>query len=158
RTMIARWAQRFTPSDLSEAQAQLLGAAGPPQVSVEQAEFIENQRELRTPYLATLFESLSSKEQRLVQSPPLAGEKVGDYPLSVGGLSHLTGASERQVRKWADDGVLPSHREGRDRRFYSAAAIRAFALVRAPQHSKALASAAARGEIGQHLQLLAATL
>lgn len=158
RELIARWAQHFTPSDLSDTQVELLGAVGPPRVSAEQEEFIENQRELRTPYLAALFESLSLEEQRLVQRPTLASERVRDYPLSVGGLSHLTGASERQIRKWADDGVLPSYREGRDRRFYSAAAIRAFALARAPQHSKALATAAARGEIGQHFQLLAATL
>jgi hypothetical protein len=158
RGMIARWAQHFTSSALSEAQIELLEGAGSPQVSLEQKEFLANQRELRTPYLSALFESLSPREQRLIQSPTLAGERVGDYPLSVGELSLLTEASERQIRKWADDGVLPSYREGKARRFYSAAAIRAFALARAPQHCKAIATAAARGEIGQHFQLLAATL
>lgn len=158
RRLIARWAQHFTPDAVTEPQLALLESVGPPAVSDQQRELFENQRELRTQYLATLFASLNEEDQQSVQDPSLGGERAVSYPLSVGQLSQLTGATERQLRKWADDGVLPSYREGSGRRFYSAATIRAFALVRASNHSKVLASAAARGEVGHHFQLLAATL
>ena len=158
RLLIARWAERFSPRSLTEPQRELLAAAPPPAASLAQREFAENQRELRLPYLAVLFESLGEDQQRAIQDPVAAGAASQGYPLTVGELATLSGASERQVRTWADEGLLPSHRRGRDRRFYSAAAIRAFALVRAPGYSKALAAAAARGEVGHHFQLLAATL
>jgi excisionase family DNA binding protein len=158
RTLIARWADRFAPDSLTDVQRDLLESAAPPGVSTEQREFAENQRELRSAYLANLFDSLSDDKQRAIQDPVRAGVTSDGYPLTVGELAVLTEASERQIRKWADEGLLPSHRQGRDRRFYSAAAIRACALVRAPGYSKAIAAAAARGEVGQHFQLLAATL
>jgi excisionase family DNA binding protein len=158
RRLIARWARHFTPDEVSKDQEELIASAGPPSVSERQRHLLHNQEELQTPYLAALFDSLDPDDQRKVQDPSIAGERIPPYPLSVGQLSELTKASERQIRKWADDGVLPSYREGSSRRFYSAAAIRAFALVRAPNPSKVLASAAARGEVGHHFQLLAATL
>jgi hypothetical protein len=158
RTLIAHWAARFSPDTLSKEQRALLDSAPPPSISPQQREFAENQRELHSPYLANLFESLTEEQQAAIQDPASSGVAPNGYPLTVGQLAILTDASERQIRNWADGGLLPSHREGKDRRFYSAAAIRAFALVRAPVHSKAIAAAAARGEVGQHFQLLAATL
>lgn len=158
RLLVARWADRFTPRSLSTAQRELLAAAPEPDISAKQREFAENQRELRSPYLAIVFDSLSEEEQRLTQDPLGAGASSTGYPLTVGQLAALTGASQRQVRTWADEELLPFHRAGRDRRFYSAAVIRAFALKRAPLYSKTIAAAATRGEVGQHFQLLALTL
>jgi hypothetical protein len=158
RLLIARWAERFTPESLTEPQRDLLAVAPEPTVSLAQREFARNQRELRSPYLSVLFDSLSVDQQRAVQDPRRAGITDSGYPLSTPQLSRLVDATERQVRSWADVGLLPVYRESGERRFYSAAVIRAFALARAPGHSKAIAAAAARGEIGEHFQLLAATL
>jgi hypothetical protein len=158
RTLIARWAERFAPERLEEIQRELLAAAPEPSVSLAQRELARNQRELRSPYLSVLFDSLTLAQQHAVQDPRGTGVTDVGYPLSAPQLARLAEASERQVRSWADEGLLPVYRESGERRFYSAAAIRAFALARAPGHSKAIASAAARGEVGEHFQLLAATL
>jgi MerR-like DNA binding protein len=160
RTLLARWAERFAPEQLSDAQRVLLATGSDrPTVSDEQRELLENQQELRSPYLQALFDALTNEERQWVRKPASHSKLRGkDYPLSVGDMSALTGASDRQIRKWTDDGLLPAFRQGPDRRFYSAALIRAFALARAPHYSKSVAAAAARGEVGHLLQLIAATI
>lgn len=157
RLLIARWADHFTPGEVSDTQRSLLDASDDqPPVSLAQYEFAINQQELESGYLQALFESLSDDQRRFVRDPSLR-LKGSEYPLSVGELSSLTGASERQLRSWADEGLIPAFREGSDRRFYSAALIRAFVLSGAPNYTKALVGAAARGEAGQALALIAAT-
>ncbi|MGN6276755.1 MAG: MerR family transcriptional regulator [Solirubrobacterales bacterium] len=66
--------------------------------------------------------------------------------MTAGDLAALTGATPRMVHDWAGEDLLPSFREGDDRRFYSAALIRAFVLQGASGHSKAALGAAARGK------------
>lgn len=160
RLLVARWARRFTPDQLSEAQRALL--AGPEAervVSVAQRELRDNQLELRSPYLAALYQSLTEDEQRCVEDPGSSPKGKGaEYPLTVGDIARIAGASERQVRKWADDGLLPCYREGSQRRFYSAALIRAFAIGRASAQEKAVLAAAAQGQAGYLFQLIAATI
>lgn len=159
RLLIARWAQRFAPGRVTDAQHDLLEGQGERLPSVAQHELQENQRELRLPYIAALYESLTEKQRRLVEEPGSSPRTKGvEYPLSVGDLVRLSGVSERQVRKWADDGLLPSYRDGTHRRFYSAALIRAFAIAEASTQEKAVLSAAAHGRAGHLFQLIAATM
>jgi hypothetical protein len=158
RLLIARWAEHFAPERLSDAQRHLLDQPGAERpVSLAQRELQENQRELQSPYLGALFDSLSEEQRRVVEDPGSGEEarRVG-YPLSVGDLARITGTTERQVRKWADDGLLPSFREGSQRRFYSAALIRAFAISGASGPEKTILRAAAQGEAGHLFQLMAA--
>ena len=160
RRLIARWAARMAPEDCSDVQRALVREAEQVEgVSIEQRELLENQRELRSVYLSTVFDSLTERERELVRDPGSLSEyRDFAYPLSVGQMSALTQTTDRQIRRWADDGLLPSFRAGNERRFYSAALIRAFALSHAPHYTKALTAAAARGEVGQPLQLIAATI
>jgi hypothetical protein len=154
RIQIARWAGRFTPEELSGTQRRLLAEpAADRTVRPAQRELRLNQEELRTPELANLYEILGEEERRLVDDPGEEG-----YPLSTGDLERLTGNTGRQLRKWSDDGVLPGFREGEDRRFWSAALIRAFVMAQASADEKALLGLAARGEAGHFFALMAATL
>jgi excisionase family DNA binding protein len=107
--------------------------------------------------MMTLEDSLTDEERLIVDEPWHSLPDV-DYPLSVGEMAAITGATERKIRSWADEGLLPSFREGNDRRFYSATLIRAFVLQRTPTHTKAVVTAAAHGEAAQAFQLLAATV
>lgn len=160
RLLVARWARRFTPDTLSEAQRTLLEAPEAERVvSVAQRELRDNEVELRSPYLAALYRSLTEEERRLVEEPGSSARARGaEYPLTVGDIARLTGASERQVRKWADDSLLPCYRRQGQRRFYSAALIRAFAIGRASAQEKAVLAAAAHGRAGYFFQLMAATI
>lgn len=74
---------------------------------------------------------LSKEDRALVKDPnrhpQLSGVK---YPLSVGQLATLAGASSDQVRRWHDLGLLPTRRtQGKHRKFYEAAAARALFVV-----------------------------
>jgi excisionase family DNA binding protein len=159
RLLVARWGSRFAPDRLSAAQRALLDGAPERLPSLAQRELRDNQLELRSPYMAGLYESLSAAQKRLVEEPGSSPEARGaTYPLTVGDLSRLTGASDRQIRKWGDDGLLPSYRDGNQRRFYSAALIRAFAIARMSTQEKAVLSAAAHGKTGNLFQLIAATI
>jgi hypothetical protein len=51
------------------------------------------------------------------------------YPLTLGQLQLLTGASERQLRHWTDEQLMPSHRAGSHRRYYSAGLARSLLLT-----------------------------
>jgi predicted transcriptional regulator len=158
RTFVARWAERFG-ADLSDEQQKLLRQAPSPQVSNRQRALRQNQEELQSAYVKTLFDGLNSREQRLIRDPSRHQSlRNKTYPLTIGDLHTLTGASERQLRSWADEGLLPSFRDGRDRQFFSGALIRAFALTKVPHYEKAVVAAASRGDLGRLFQLVAATL
>jgi excisionase family DNA binding protein len=157
RLAIARWAEGFTPDSLSPEQRQLLAEAPPPSVSRRQRESSQNNRDLRSRSTVALYDSLTD-EERLITREPWHSLPDVDYPLSVGEMAAITGATERKIRNWADGGLLPFFREGNDRRFYSAALIRAFVLQRTPTHTKAVVAATAQGEAAQAFQLLAATV
>jgi MerR-like DNA binding protein len=158
RLVIAHWARDLTPEALSPEQERLL-AENPPSVSRAQKEIRANHADLEAPYISALWESLSEEEQRIVYYPRSSPARPNArYPLTVGDLAAITGASERKIRNWTDEGLLPSFREKNDRRFYSAAVIRAFVLQRTPTHTKAVVAAVARGEASQAFQLIAAAL
>ncbi len=159
RIAIARWARSFSPDRLSDVQRELLDSpAARRTVSQAQRELQANQRELQLPYVAALSDLLSDQERRVVADPSKVLGKEDGYPLTVGQLARLTDLSERQVRRWADEELLPCFRDEGARRFYSAALIRAFALSDAPTHEKAVLSEAAQGHAGRLFALLAATL
>lgn len=158
RLTIAQWAKKLTPDALSPKQEQLL-AENPPSVSRVQTESNANYAELEDPEIAALWDTLTDEERHLARRPGDSPHRPdARYPLTVGEIAAITGATERKIRSWADEGLLPAFRERNDRRFYSAAVILAFVLQRTPTHTKAVVAAAARGEAGQAFQLLAATL
>jgi hypothetical protein len=56
RLLLARWAERFSPEELSDTQRELLDANDDPPISLAQREFAINQQELQSGYLKALFE------------------------------------------------------------------------------------------------------
>jgi DNA-binding transcriptional MerR regulator len=104
----------------------------PATLTVEQKARLAQSDLLRDPRVRELWPSLSPKEQRSVHDP---ARTVGHrYPLGSGEIARLTGLSERQVRYWADRGLIPSWRKGDRRRFEAVGLIWAFSLARAKQH------------------------
>jgi hypothetical protein len=62
-----------------------------------------------------VYGELTSEQQAWVADPsshPALAEDAR-YPLTLGQLHLLTGASERQLRHWSDEDLIPSHRAGR---------------------------------------------
>lgn len=87
---------------------------------------------LRDPRIRSLWPQLGPHEQEVALSPTT---EVGHrYPLTSGEVAALTKLSERQVRYWADNGLIPCWRKGRRRLFEAAGLIAAYGLARAKQH------------------------
>jgi excisionase family DNA binding protein len=76
------------------------------------------------------------------------------YPLTSGEVAELTRLSERQVRYWADRGLIPHWRRGRRRLFESVGLIAAFSITNASQHELQFY----RGVMEEPLEKLAAKL
>jgi hypothetical protein len=104
-----------------------------------------------------VYAELTSEQQAWVADPSLHPALAGDvrYPLTLGQLHVLTGASERQLRHWSDEDLVPSHRAGAHRRYYSAAVARALLLTEAaPQQVATLIALRQGGESARRLWAL----
>lgn len=125
RRRIAAWARAIAPEALDERQQALLNAK-PPAPSATQKRAAKLAGYEGSPF----WDLLDERQRALVRDPgkhpdlPEAG-----YPLGVGQLATLVGATPDKVRHWHNSGLIPARRTaGRHREFYAAAAVRAFYL------------------------------
>jgi DNA-binding transcriptional MerR regulator len=162
RVRLARLAERYTPKKLSPAQRELLAS---PQAerdasrrpSAAQADFQADEEEVARAWEEGVYAELSAEQRAQVAEPGLHPDlpDVTRYPLTLGQLHVLSGASERQLRHWTDEGLLPAHRSGTHRRYYSAAAAKALLLAQMTQQQVAALIALRRGgDPGRRLVVL----
>ena len=135
RLQIAGWGRALAPDELDPAQWDLL-KSGAPAPSEAQREAERLARYDRSPYWRRLNES----QRELVRDPALHRRlRNATYPLSASQLATLTGVTADQIRRWHDAGLLPARRtSGGHRRFYAAAATRAFFLAALGQRGLSL--------------------
>ncbi|HZR93846.1 MAG TPA: MerR family DNA-binding transcriptional regulator [Gaiellaceae bacterium] len=113
------------------------GAASPgrmraAEVSPALRDRLDQARVLRDPRVRALWPRLEPRQQGIVLDPRDAtGHR---YPLTSGEVSELTGLSERQVRYWADRGLIVHWRKGSRRLFEAVGLITAFSIRNASQH------------------------
>jgi DNA-binding transcriptional MerR regulator len=101
-------------------------------VSPELKDRLDQARVLRDPRVRALWPRLESRQQRIVLDP---NRTVGHrYPLTSGEVAELTRMSERQVRYWADRGLIVHWRKGSRRLFEAVGLITAFSITNASQH------------------------
>ena len=162
RVRLARLAERYAPKKLSEAQRELLAS---PQAerdasrrpSAVQEGFQADEGEAARAWEEGVYAELSAEQQAWVAGPGLhpALSDATRYPLTLGQLHLLSGASERQLRHWTDEDLLPAHRAGTHRRYYSTAVARALLLAQmTPQQLAALIALRRGGEPGRRLVVL----
>lgn len=102
------------------------------ELSPELEERLDQARLLRDPRVRALWPRLKRRQQQVVLDPSTA---IGHrYPLSSGEIAQLTGMSERQVRYWADHGLIAHWRKGRRRLFETVGLITAFSITNASQN------------------------
>lgn len=102
------------------------------QVSPELKDRLDQARVLRDPRVRPLWPRLELRQQQIVLDP---NQTVGHrYPLTSGEVAELTRMSERQVRYWADHGLIVHWRKGRRRLFEAVGLISAFSITNASQH------------------------
>lgn len=167
RVLIAQWAARFTPDQLSDEQGQLLAERiATPRFASQALEDVgaairDAEEDLPQAVRIGLYSLLSEDELEKVRFPSLTSALEGrNYPLAVNELAKLTGVTPKQIRHWDDVGLLPSHRLENQRRFYSAAAVHAFALRRLDPYQVAVLSLVIRGDqrLSDFLPLLGSAL
>lgn len=131
RIAIARMARSYAPGALSDTQRRLLARddARPRRASALLRGFTENTLEDEKAYRAGLYAGLSARQRTAIAET--------DFPVSVGQLARLVGATDRQIRHWTDRGLLPAHRVAGQRRYFSAAAVQAASYVRMDKHQMA---------------------
>jgi len=162
RVRLARLAERYTPKKLSSAQRELLATPqaerdATRQPSAAQEGFQADQEEAARAWEEGVYAELSAEQQSWVAEPS-RHSSVPDgarYPLTLGQLHLLTGASERQLRHWTDEDLIPAHRAGTHRRYYSAAVARALLLAQmTPQQVASLIVLRRGGDSGRRLTVM----
>lgn len=123
RVAIARMARSYAPNALTGEQRRLLARddARPRRASALLRGFTQNTLEDEEAYRVGLYAQLSARQRAAIAET--------DFPVSVGELARLVGATDRQIRHWTDCGLLPAHRVADQRRYFSAAAAHAAALL-----------------------------
>jgi hypothetical protein len=102
------------------------------QVSPELKDRLDQARVLRDPRVRALWPRLEPRQQQIVLDP---NQAVGHrYPLTSGEVAELTRMSDRQVRYWADHGLIVHWRKGSRRLFEAVGLITAFSITNASQH------------------------
>jgi hypothetical protein len=162
RVRLARLGERYAPKKLSAAQRELLASPlaerdatrpASPEMEGFQADALDAERA----WEEGVYDELSDEQREWVSRPsshPVLPEDVR-YPLTLGQLHLLTGASERQLRHWTDEELIPAHRAGTHRRYYSAAAARALLLAHMPpQQVASLITVRRGGEPGRRLVVM----
>jgi len=162
RVRLARLGERYAPKKLSAAQRELLASpmaerdaarGTSPEMEGFQADALDAERA----WEEGVYDELSDEQRQWVSHPSSHPALPADtrYPLTLGQLHLLTGASERQLRHWTDEDLLPAHRAGTHRRYYSAAAAKALLLAQMTQQQMAALIALRRGgEPGRRLVVL----
>jgi DNA-binding transcriptional MerR regulator len=152
RVRVARLAERYTPKRLSAVQRELLASPQAERDATRRPSAAQEgfQADVEDAARATeegVYAELSQKQQEWVAQPGLHPRLPDEirYPLTLGQLHLLTGASERQLRHWADSHLIPAHRAGTHRRFYSAAVARALLLAQMPPQQVASLTALRHG-------------
>jgi len=162
RVRLARLAERYTPKKLSETQRELLASPeaerdASRRPSAAQEGFQADEEEAARAWEEGVYAELSAGQRAWVAEPGLhpALPDATRYPLALGQLHVLSGASERQLRHWTNEDLLPVHRAGTHRRYYSAAVARALLLAQmTPQQVAALIALRRGGESGRRLVVL----
>lgn len=162
RVRLARLGERYAPRKLSTAQRDLLASPmaerdATRQPSAELDGFQANAREIERAFEDGVYAELTSEQQAWVADPSSHPALANDvrYPLTLGQIHLLTGASKRQVRHWSDEDLIPSHRAGAHRRYYSAAVARTLLLAEtAPQQVATLIALRQGGDHARRLWAL----
>jgi hypothetical protein len=164
RVVIARFARRFSPEALDAEQRRLLDSfdADPaPKPSDLLVALAADEADLAKVYELGLFETISVGQLELARDPSRVPGLAGrTYPLSMSEAAELTGATQRQLRTWADAGLIVAVRIGGERMFMRGSVLRAMVLGGAPRFSIAtlLAAAKGTGDGMRALQLIGAQL
>jgi hypothetical protein len=162
RVRIARFGERYASKKLSAAQRELLASPmaerdATRQPSQEMAGFQADALDAERAWEEGVYDELSEEQRQWVSRPsshPALPEDAR-YPLTLGQLHLLSGASERQLRHWTNEELLAAHRAGSHRRYYSAAVARALLLARTPPQQVASLIALRRGgDSGRRLVVL----
>jgi DNA-binding transcriptional MerR regulator len=162
RVRLARLGERYAPKKLSATQRKLLASPmaerdATRQPSPELDGFQANALDAERAWEEGVYAELSPEQQEWVSEPSSHPSLAADthYPLTLGQLHLLSDASERQLRHWTDEDLIPAHRAGTHRRYYSAAVARTLLLAQmSPQQVAALIALRHGGDRSRRLWVL----
>jgi hypothetical protein len=158
RERIARFAAALTPEELSSTQKELLQRTSGPSALLR--ELAADEAELDEAWEQGLYELLTPKQLALLRDPSLH-PKLGSrrYPLAIGDVAKISGASARQLHYWEQTGLLRAFRDdGGSRLYLRGAVVRAMVYTGAPKHVLATLTSILKDGPHRFARLLAAAL
>lgn len=115
------------PAEISPRQSQMREAT----LSPEQKARVGQAILLREGRIRALWPHLKPNQQELVLNP---SDEPRSYPLTAGQVAALASLTKRQVRYWADGGLIPHWHKGSRRQFEAVGLVMAFSIANAGQH------------------------
>ena len=156
RVLIARFAAALTPERVTPEQRSLLRGVGPSSLLKDLA---DDEADLEKAWETGLYDLLTARQHAFLREPILHPNVRSSYPLSISDVAKLSGASERQLRYWEDNGLLRSGRDSAgSRRYFRSAVLRAMAYEQAPQHVRQTLLSILKEGPERFLRLLTAAL
>ena len=147
RIVLARFALEYTPAELDDAQRTLLDEFDreePPHASDLLKALADDEYDFEEAVAAGLFSQLSDDQIATARDPSEILDGRG-YPLKIGEVCTLSGATPQKLRHWEELGLLRSSRVNRQRRYFRGAVVRAMVLEGQEQYEIAYMAAVAGG-------------
>lgn len=126
RRQLARLTERYAPEDLSDEQRALLSGRFEAGASDLLRALAQDEADLDAAFAEGLYDTLDEEE--------LARAREHQYPLPIGRVAEITGATQRQIRHWEEQDLLHAHAIGGQKRYLRGGVLRAMALVKQEQH------------------------
>jgi hypothetical protein len=126
RRHLARLAERYAPGNLSGAQRALLSVRVEVGASDLLRALAQDEADLDAAFAEGLYDTLDEEAMARARSQP--------YPLPIGTVAEITGATQRQIRHWEEQNLLRAHSVGGQKRYLRGGVLRAMALVKQEQH------------------------
>jgi hypothetical protein len=161
RTVIARLARAYAPDEVSSPQEELLATVEDDRsdgVDLLQA-LADDEWDIEAAFMAGFYDELSDEKLALVREPWRHSSLEGrSYPLKIGEVVKLTTATERQLRHWEENGLLPVYYINGQRRYFRGGVVRAMVLADAPVYEVAALSSLIRKGAERFVRLAAVVL
>jgi DNA-binding XRE family transcriptional regulator len=154
RVRLARLGERYAPKKLSAAQRELLASPlaeldatmqPSPVLDGFQADAVDAERAWED----GVYAQLSAMQKEWVADPgshPFVARGTR-YPLTLRQLHLLSGVDERELRRWADEGLIPAHPARGRRSYFSVAVARALLPARTPSQNSTMDSFALQSAV-----------
>jgi hypothetical protein len=160
RTVIARFARAYAPETLADEQRSLFNRSEGRRLEASALlrAFAEDEVDVEEAFAAGFYDDLSEKEREIVRDPTSHAQIRRGYPLTIGDVATVTGATPDQLRHWEANDLLTTYRVNGQRKYFRGGLVRAIVLAKSEQYELATLTKVIHESSDRFIRLLAATI